>query len=214
MSEMLKNFAQMMNNGNMNNTNFDNKKDSYNANTSSTKTNFTNSSNSTNSGFNNSNFSTNNRFNTNLRNNYNYNNKNRNRRNIYNYNSSSNNCMNNQSYTSTNNTESSEAHTSDINDNEENRGNGAQNSSFNGFSDFNNIFGNIDMNTLFKMQQIMSSLNSKENDSRTNLLMSLKPYLKESRKNKVDQYIQLMKMEKVFEIMNPLGGEKKNVWFL
>ncbi|MCR5145919.1 MAG: hypothetical protein K6B70_01010 [Clostridia bacterium] len=75
----------------------------------------------------------------------------------------------------------------------------------------NNIFGNIDINTIMKMQQIMSSLNNSANDSRTNLLLSLKPYLKESRKNKVDQYIQLMKMGKVFEMMNPLGGESKHV---
>ena len=35
--------------------------------------------------------------------------------------------------------------------------------------------------------------------------MSLKPYLKESRRNKVDQYVQLLKMEKIFEVINPLG---------
>ena len=70
---------------------------------------------------------------------------------------------------------------------------------------------NFDMNTFIKMQKIMSSMNDTQNDSRTNLLMSLKPYLKESRKNKVDQYIQLMRMGKVFEIMNPLGGDHKHV---
>ena len=75
----------------------------------------------------------------------------------------------------------------------------------------NNPFENFDMNTFFKMQQIMSSMNDNQNDSRTNLLMSLKPYLKESRKNKVDQYIQLMKMGKIIEIMNPLGGDSKHV---
>lgn len=76
----------------------------------------------------------------------------------------------------------------------------------------NNIFGDIDINTILKIQKIMNSMNNdKQNDSRTNLLMSLKPYLKETRKSKVDQYIQLMKMGKVFEIMNPLGGDKKNV---
>ncbi len=75
-----------------------------------------------------------------------------------------------------------------------------------------NIFNNIDINTIFKLQNAMNSVNSdKQNESRTNLLLSLKPYLKESRKNKVDQYIQLFKMEKVFEIINPLGGDKKNV---
>ena len=29
-------------------------------------------------------------------------------------------------------------------------------------------------------------------------------------KNKVDQYIKLFSMGKAFEILNPLGGEKKN----
>lgn len=87
------------------------------------------------------------------------------------------------------------------------------NSSNNNHSDdrTNNIFENFDMNTFFKMQQIMNSMNSKQDDSRTNLLKSLKPYLKESRKNKVDQYIQLMKMGKIIEIMNPLGGDNKHV---
>ena len=39
----------------------------------------------------------------------------------------------------------------------------------------------------------------------------LKPFLIPSKQNKIDQYIQLMKMGKVFEIINPLGGDKKNV---
>ena len=73
-----------------------------------------------------------------------------------------------------------------------------------------NPFENIDMNTIFKVQQIMNSVNDKQNDYRTNLLLSLKPYLKESRKSKVDQYIQLMKIGKVFEVMNPLGGDNKH----
>ena len=79
-------------------------------------------------------------------------------------------------------------------------------------SNTNNIFGDFDINTMLKMQKIMNSINNdKQNDSRTNLLMSLKPYLKDSRKNKVDKYIQLMKMGKIFEIINPLGGDNKNV---
>ena len=76
----------------------------------------------------------------------------------------------------------------------------------------NNIFGDFDINTMLKIQKIMSSMNNdKKDDSRTTLLMSLKPYLKDSRKSKVDQYVQLMKMGKIFEIMNPLGGDKKDV---
>lgn len=69
---------------------------------------------------------------------------------------------------------------------------------------------NIDINTMLKMKSIIDSMNSQQNDPRANLLKSLKPYLKTSRKEKVDQYIKLFSMGKAFEILNPLGGEKKN----
>lgn len=52
-----------------------------------------------------------------------------------------------------------------------------QNSSNSGGFDFNNI----DMNTILKMKSIMEKLNSKD-DPRSNLLYSLKPYLRESKK--------------------------------
>ena len=67
----------------------------------------------------------------------------------------------------------------------------------------------FDINTMLKMKSIIDAMNKEKNDPRANLLKSLKPYLKESRKEKVDQYIQLFNMGKVFEILNPLGGEKK-----
>lgn len=70
----------------------------------------------------------------------------------------------------------------------------------------------IDINTILKMKQIMDSMNSNKDDPRTNLLMSLKPYLKESRKEKVDQYVKLFGLGKAFEVFGALGGEnKKNV---
>ena len=53
-------------------------------------------------------------------------------------------------------------------------------------------------------------MNSNKNDPRSNLLMSLKPYLKESRKKKVDQYVKLFGLGKAFEMLNSLGGENKN----
>ncbi len=108
------------------------------------------------------------------------------------------------------NSESSNNDTSNTNTSNNNTSN--NNSSNTDFSDnARNSSDNFDINTFFKMQQIMSSLNNNQDDSRANLLRSLKPYLKDSRKNKVDQYIQLMKMGKIFEIMNPLGGDNKNV---
>lgn len=73
----------------------------------------------------------------------------------------------------------------------------------------NNDFSNIDINTILKMQQIMKSINSEQSSSRVNLLRSLKPYLNPNRQDKVEQYIQLFNMEKVFEMMNHNGGGKK-----
>ena len=89
----------------------------------------------------------------------------------------------------------------------------AQNSQFesnynNEFNKQNSPFNNIDMNTILKFKQIMDNINSNKDDPRSNLLLSLKPYLKQSRKDKVDQYIQLFNMSNVIENLKPMGGEK------
>ena len=72
----------------------------------------------------------------------------------------------------------------------------------------------IDMETLLKISNIISMMNNSQNDARANLLLSLKPYLKESRKGKVEQYVKLLNMSKVLEIINPNGGENTKWWFL
>ena len=66
---------------------------------------------------------------------------------------------------------------------------------------------NIDMNMLFKMKSIMEKMQTSKNDPRSNLLLSLKPYLKESRKSKVEQYVQLLNMTKIMEAFSENGGE-------
>ena len=71
----------------------------------------------------------------------------------------------------------------------------------------NNPFGNIDMNTILKMRQIMENIKVSSNDPRSNLLLSLKPYLKPSRKQKIDQYIQLFSMSNIIENLKTTGGE-------
>ena len=68
---------------------------------------------------------------------------------------------------------------------------------------------NIDFETILKMKSIIDKMNIKD-DPRSNLLESLKPYLKESRKNKVDQYIQLMNLSRVMEVFPFIGGDNKN----
>lgn len=62
---------------------------------------------------------------------------------------------------------------------------------------------NIDIDMLLKMKTIMEKMNGKNDDPRSKLLLSLKPYLKESRKGKVEQYIQLFNMGKVMDVFNP-----------
>ena len=58
-----------------------------------------------------------------------------------------------------------------------------------------------------KMKSVMDAMNSKKNDPRAKLLMSLKPYLKDSRKQKLDQYVQLLNMSSVFELFKENGGD-------
>lgn len=65
---------------------------------------------------------------------------------------------------------------------------------------------NIDFETFMKMKSIMDKMNTKDNP-RSRLLLSLKPYLKEDKKNKLDQYIQLSKL---MELLPLLGGDNKN----
>lgn len=68
-------------------------------------------------------------------------------------------------------------------------------------SSSNNSF-HIDMDMLLKMKSIMDKMNHTKDDPRANLLLSLKPYLKESRKDKVEQYVKLFSMSKVMEVFN------------
>ena len=75
-------------------------------------------------------------------------------------------------------------------------------------SNENSSIPDFDIATIMKMKNIMDSMKSNQNDPRANLLKSLKPYLKDSRKEKVDQYIQIFGMGKVFEMLGPLGGDK------
>ena len=64
----------------------------------------------------------------------------------------------------------------------------------------NNNF-NLDINTIIKMKSIMENMNNK-NDPRANLLYSLKPYLRDSKKDKLDQYVNLLNVSKIAELMN------------
>ncbi len=67
-------------------------------------------------------------------------------------------------------------------------------------------FSNIDMNTIMKMKSVLDKMNSKD-DPRTNLLHSLKPYLRDEKKEKIDQYANLMNVAKIAELLKNDGKE-------
>jgi len=71
----------------------------------------------------------------------------------------------------------------------------------------NNGF-NIDAKTLMKMTSMINAMNQKDNPG-SNLLNSLKPYLRDSRKDKLDQYSNLLNLTKLADIMK---NEKKGEW--
>ena len=66
---------------------------------------------------------------------------------------------------------------------------------------------NLDMDTILKIKSIIDNINTKD-DPRANLLYSLKPYLRDSKKNKLDQYVNLLNMTKFVDLMN--NAKKEN----
>ena len=83
------------------------------------------------------------------------------------------------------------------------------NSSINSSSNSNTSSNStdIDIETILKMKSIMDKVNTKHDDPRSRLLNSLRPYLKDSRKSKLDQCIQLISMSKIIEILPFIGGD-------
>ena len=72
----------------------------------------------------------------------------------------------------------------------------------------NNNF-NLDAETIMKMTSVISAMNQKNNPG-NNLLHSLKPYLRDSRKDKLDQYANLLNISKIADIMKNDKKENNN----
>ena len=68
---------------------------------------------------------------------------------------------------------------------------------------------NFDINTILKMKNIIDKVNSNQNDPRANLLLSLKPYLNNNRKQKLDEYMQFLNISKIIEAFNSDNGVGK-----
>lgn len=77
-----------------------------------------------------------------------------------------------------------------------NSSNGSNNSNKND----NNSNPDIDLDTIIKMKTIMEKMNSSKSNSSSNLLLALKPFLRQSRQSKVDQYVQLLKLAPLLEM--------------
>ena len=96
--------------------------------------------------------------------------------------------------------------------NSSNNGNNSNNSNSNSNANSSNTsnnnfdFSNIDINTMMKMKSILDKMNN-SSDPRSNLLNSLKPYLRDSKKNKLDQYSQFINMSNVIELFNQNNKE-------
>lgn len=71
----------------------------------------------------------------------------------------------------------------------------------------NGIFGDIDIETIMKLMDVFSQLNS--SDKNTELLLALKPHLREENQAKVDTAVKLMKLMSVFMLLRESGlGDK------
>lgn len=73
-----------------------------------------------------------------------------------------------------------------------------------------NVTGGIDPNNIemvMKIQKIMSQLNNKNNSTQSQLLMALKPFLKPSRREKLDNAMRLLNLGNVIDAMRETQGD-------
>lgn len=68
----------------------------------------------------------------------------------------------------------------------------------------------IDMNTVMKMSSVLGKMKNSKDDPRANLLNSLKPYLRDSKKGKLDNYMNLLNVTKIAELMKDNNKENNN----
>lgn len=87
----------------------------------------------------------------------------------------------------------------------------SQNSNNNQNRETNNFdLSGIDMNTIMKMSSVLGKMKNSKDDPRANLLNSLKPYLRDSKKGKLDNYMNLLNVTKIAEIMKDNNKENNN----
>ena len=72
-------------------------------------------------------------------------------------------------------------------------------------------FSNLDINTIMKISSVINKMKDNQNDPRANLLNSLKPYLRDSKKGQLDNYMNLLNVAKIAEIMKDNKENDNNV---
>lgn len=102
------------------------------------------------------------------------------------------------------------------NSNTQNTSNSQDNSNVNSTNNVNNNnnasgfdFNNIDASTIMKITSAFGKMNDKS-DPRANLLYSLKPYLRDGKKEKLDQYVNLLNVSKIANILKDDKKENNN----
>lgn len=98
-----------------------------------------------------------------------------------------------------------------LSDEEKEAGNSSD-SSNNSDSDSQMDF-NFDLDTILKMKQIFNKINSNNNNPRNTLLNSLKPFLREDRKKKLNQYIQISNLLGIISLLNENSGDENWIYF-
>lgn len=89
-----------------------------------------------------------------------------------------------------------------------NNSNNSTNSDNTSSTENSNPLGNMDFETIMKIKTVMDSLNNK-NDPDSKLLYSLKPYLRKSRQDKLDQYINILKISQLSKLLKNDKGDAK-----
>lgn len=117
--------------------------------------------------------------------------------------------LSNQGNTNNQQNQSQQQNNNNFNNNFNN--NQTSNTNENNSNPLNNFdFSNIDMNTIMKMSSVLGKMNNNQNDPRANLLNSLKPYLRDSKKGQLDNYMNLLNVSKIAEIMKENNKENNN----
>ena len=74
-----------------------------------------------------------------------------------------------------------------------------------GFNPADLLSGMSDIETIIKIQKIMSVVGNQKDDTNTAFLNSLKPFLKKERQKKVEQAAKLMSVAKVIKVFKDSG---------